>query len=74
MAKRTNPIYAGDPLAWESLSLAEKIECIRLDECTGPCGQSMTTMNRRARINHALREVLAMLTTTPPPQEPTRAT
>jgi hypothetical protein len=58
---RKNPLYDGDPAAWDRLTLLARIEYIRRHLCTGPCGQSSQVLTQRERINIALLEVLVRL-------------
>lgn len=55
-----NPLYdqEGD---WPKLSLLERLECIRLHYCTGPCGQSHHALDIRSRASEALKEAMALL-------------
>lgn len=46
---------------WDRLTVAEQVEVIRRDLCTGPCGQSEATLRRRTRINATLRAVRNLL-------------
>lgn len=64
MAKE-NPLY-GDPQAWAALPLADQLEAIRLDLCTGPCGSSQSVMDQRSRIDKAIKDALRVFAAIPP--------
>jgi len=42
---------------WDDLELIEQIEELRKHYCTGPCGQSSSTLNTREATNQALNRV-----------------
>lgn len=42
---------------WNSLSLVDKVEYLRIYYCTGPCGQSLSTQQTREATNQVLKEV-----------------
>lgn len=53
-----NPLWLKDILVWNKLSLKEQLEAIRVHLCTGPCGQSSSTMQTRSVISNTLKEAI----------------
>lgn len=45
-----------DIVAWNKLSLADRLEALRKHYCTGPCGQDSATLTTRSVTDQALRE------------------
>lgn len=55
------PLWLTDILAWQKTSLKDRLECLRLYHCTGPCGQSHSTMVTRQATDEALSEAIEAL-------------
>ncbi len=55
-----NELWLKDPAVWRQLPLAEKIEAVRKWYCTGPCGQSASTMAAREALSQVLEEAEAI--------------
>lgn len=50
-----------NPQEWLKKPLLERLEEIRKLNCTGPCGQSNSTMSKRTCEDQTLLEVIEML-------------
>lgn len=57
---KKNLLYE-DEIAWEDIPLAERLEYIRAHLCTGPCAQAHSVLQKRHRMNTALREAIEAL-------------
>jgi len=51
---KKNKLYA-EQSEWDAMPLIDRLEAIRIDICTGPCGQSSAVHQRRQRINDTLK-------------------
>lgn len=54
-------IWNRDPLKWRELPLKEKVEMLRKFHCTGPCGQSSSTLGTRSALNDVMLDVIDIL-------------
>lgn len=50
-----------NPQEWLKKPLMVRLEELRQANCTGPCGQSMFTMNKRHSENQTLIETMSLL-------------
>jgi hypothetical protein len=51
-----------NPQEWLKKPLVIRLEELRKANCTGPCGQSMFTMNKRSSENQTLTEAIELIT------------
>jgi len=51
-----------NPQEWLKKPLVFRLEELRKVNCTGPCGQSMFTMNKRSSENQTLTEAIRLIT------------
>lgn len=54
-------LWNRDPLKWQDLPLKEKVDMLRKYYCTGPCGQSSSTLGTRSALNSVLLDVIEIL-------------
>lgn len=54
-------LWIKNPMKWETLPLSEKLELLRKNLCTGPCGQSSSTLATRSAIDKSLKEAISIL-------------
>lgn len=52
-----------NPQEWLKKPLMVRLEELRKENCTGPCGQSMFTMNKRHSENQTLIEAISLIAT-----------
>jgi len=55
------PIWENNPTLWRSMPLSQRLEILRKDFCTGPCGQSSSTLARREALDSTLKDAILML-------------
>ena len=52
-----------NPQEWLKKPLMVRLEELRIENCTGPCGQSMFTMNKRTSESQTLIEAMTLIST-----------